>query len=79
LICAIDGARYGDASDGLSPLCGQKVKITNIENGNTVTVTIKDKCPTCKNSNSIDLTVAAFEALGPLNEGVLPIEWEFVN
>jgi expansin (peptidoglycan-binding protein) len=70
-ICAIDQARYGDSGNA-SPLCGQQVKITNTDNGNTVTVTIADDCPTCDNSNSIDLSVAAFEALGSLSEGLLP-------
>ncbi|OAX41951.1 barwin-like endoglucanase [Rhizopogon vinicolor AM-OR11-026] len=77
-ICAIDQARYGDSGNA-SPLCGQQVKITNTDNGNTVTVTVADDCPTCDNSNSIDLSVAAFEALGSLSEGLLPIQWQFVN
>jgi len=70
-ICAIDSARYGN-SGSTSSLCGQQVKITNTDNGNTVTVTIADDCPTCDNANSIDLSVGAFEALGSLSEGLLP-------
>jgi expansin (peptidoglycan-binding protein) len=70
-ICAIDQARYGD-SGNTSPLCGQQVQITNTDNGKTVTVTIADDCPTCDNSNSIDLSVGAFEAIGDLSTGLLP-------
>lgn len=72
-----DKDRYGNAGNE-SPLCGKQVKITNTENGKTVTVTVADDCPTCKNSNSIDLSKAAFEAIAPLSEGVAPISWVFV-
>ncbi|KAI9466322.1 plant expansin [Lactarius psammicola] len=76
-ICAIDADRYGNTS-ARSGLCGKQVKITNTKNGKTVTVTIADACPTCKNGNSIDLSVAAFEAIAPLGDGIAPIEWTFV-
>ncbi|KAG1878029.1 plant expansin [Suillus subalutaceus] len=75
-ICAIDQTRYGN-SGNTSPLCGQQVTITNTDNGNTVTVTIADDCPTCANENSIDLSVAAFEALDSLSVGDIPITWSF--
>jgi rare lipoprotein A (peptidoglycan hydrolase) len=74
----MDQARYGNSGNA-SPLCGQQVKITNNNNGNTVTVTVADDCPTCENSNSIDLSVAAFEALDALSVGEVPITWEFLN
>ncbi|KAG1735268.1 uncharacterized protein EDB91DRAFT_1037187, partial [Suillus paluster] len=50
-----------------SPLCGKQVQITNLSNGKTVTVTVADDCPTCANSESIDLSVAAFEAISDLS------------
>ncbi|KAG2041595.1 RlpA-like double-psi beta-barrel-protein domain-containing protein-containing protein [Suillus americanus] len=75
-ICAIDQARYGNSGE-TSPLCGQQVQITNTDNGNTVVVTIADDCPTCANENSIDLSVAAFEALASLSVGDIPITWSF--
>ncbi|KAG1875206.1 RlpA-like double-psi beta-barrel-protein domain-containing protein-containing protein [Suillus tomentosus] len=77
-ICAMDQSRYGN-SGNTSPLCGQQVQITNQINGNTVVVTIADDCPTCQNSNSIDLSVAAFQALDDLSVGDLPITWKFLN
>lgn len=75
-ICAIDQTRYGN-SGNTSPLCGQQVRITNTDNGNTVVVTIADDCPTCANENSIDLSVAAFQALDSLSVGDIPITWSF--
>ncbi|KAG2158189.1 plant expansin [Suillus bovinus] len=77
-ICAMDQSRYGNSGNA-SPLCGQQVQITNQINGNTVVVTIADDCPTCANSNSIDLSVAAFQALDSLSVGDLPIVWKFLN
>lgn len=75
-ICAMDQDLFGTSGPS-SPLCGKQVKITNTANGNTVTVTVADDCPTCSNSNSIDLSVAAFQALGDMSLGVLPISWQF--
>ncbi|KAL0565246.1 hypothetical protein V5O48_016782 [Marasmius crinis-equi] len=71
-IAAIDQARYGDLG-AVSSLCGKQVSITNNNNGNSVTVTIVDACPTCSNSNSFDLSLGAFEAIGDLSDGRLPI------
>lgn len=73
-ICAMDQDLYGNAGNA-SPLCGKQVTITNTANGKTVTVTVADDCPTCSNANSIDLSVAAFNALGDESQGVLPISW----
>ncbi|KAG2078250.1 barwin-like endoglucanase [Suillus decipiens] len=76
-ICAMDQSRYGN-SGGVSSLCGKQVRITNQDNGNTITVTVADDCPTCQNANSIDLSVAAFQALDSLSVGDIPIVWSFV-
>lgn len=76
-ICAMDQTRYGNSGNA-SPLCGQQVQITNENNGNTIVVTIADDCPTCANENSIDLSVAAFQALDNLSVGDLPIKWKFL-
>lgn len=78
LICAMDQDRYGNSGSS-SPLCGKQVKITNQNNGNTVVVTVADDCPTCDNENSIDLSVAAFEALDSLSTGEVPIVWEYLD
>lgn len=73
-----DSALYGDGSNN-SPLCGKKVIITNTQNGKTVTVTVADECPTCKNKFSIDLSVAAFDAIANESEGEVPISWVYGN
>jgi hypothetical protein len=76
LICAIDQARYGNSGD-VSSLCGKQIEIT-ASNGKTVTVTVADDCPTCINSNSIDLSVGAFKHLASEATGEVPITWKFV-
>ena len=63
----LDSAIYGGGSH-----CGQQVQITNLNNGQTVTVTVADECPTCDNAESIDLSVAAFQALDDLSVGTFP-------
>jgi rare lipoprotein A (peptidoglycan hydrolase) len=78
LIAAIDQARYGSSSKK-SPLCGKKVHITNKSNKKSVTVTIADDCPTCKNKNSIDLSEAAFKQIATEEEGEVEIVWSFVE
>lgn len=77
MIAAIDGDRYGDLG-ARSSLCGKQVSITNTKNGKSVTVTIADACPTCDNSNSIDLSSGAFQQIATLDEGIVPIAWKFV-
>lgn len=76
MIAAIDGDRYGNLSVQ-SGLCGKRVTLTNTNNGKSVTVTIADACPTCDNSNSIDLSVGAFKQIATLDEGIVPISWSF--
>ena len=73
-----DEGRYGDNGNA-SPLCGKQVEIINTDNGKSVVVTIKDDCPTCKNYNSIDLSVAAFKKLDSLDKGQVPIKWRFLS
>lgn len=77
-IAAIDQSRYGNPGE-VSSLCGQQVVITNTKTQATVTVTIEDDCPTCKNGNSIDLSVGAFTQIGTQEEGEVDIVWHFKN
>ncbi|KAI0054136.1 hypothetical protein FA95DRAFT_1530154 [Auriscalpium vulgare] len=76
-VAAIDQTRYGNSGDK-SALCGRQVAITNKKNGNSVTVTIADDCPTCINENSIDLSESAFKQIATEEEGEVPIEWHFL-
>ncbi|RDB21115.1 Papain inhibitor [Hypsizygus marmoreus] len=77
LIAAMDGRRYGNLNVK-SALCGKKVKITNPKNNKSVTVTIADACPTCENSNSIDLSEGAFKQIATLDQGLVGINWSFI-
>jgi len=77
LIAAIDQDRYGDASQK-SSLCGKQVKIINTNNQKSVVVTIADDCPTCTNSNSIDLSKGAFTQIATTDEGQVPIKWQMM-
>jgi len=60
------------------PICqGISVRVTF--NGKTITVPVKDKCPSC-DATHIDLSQAAFQRLAPLDVGVVNgITWQFVN
>ncbi|TFK42532.1 RlpA-like double-psi beta-barrel-protein domain-containing protein-containing protein [Crucibulum laeve] len=77
MIAAIDADRYGNTGQR-SSLCGKQVQITNTKNGKSVTVTIADACPTCENSNSIDLSQSAFNKIATPEEGMVPITWSFL-
>lgn len=58
--------------------CGQNIKVTNTDSGKSIVVKAADTCPTC-NEKSLDLSKGAFEALGSLDQGVLPISWDFTD
>jgi len=77
MIGAIDEDRYGVSSER-SPLCGRRVHITNTDNGKSVTVVLVDDCPTCANSNSIDLSPSAFQQIANPDTGMVPISWYFI-
>lgn len=51
---------------------GTVVRVTNLENGRTVTVTIRDRGPYGE-GRIIDLSKDAFAQLAPLSEGVIPV------
>jgi rare lipoprotein A (peptidoglycan hydrolase) len=77
-VVALALARYGTGSNN-APDCGRKVVVTNDKNGKSVTATVADACPGCKNYNSLDLSVGAFNAIATEAEGVVPISWHYVN
>ncbi|PFH54304.1 hypothetical protein AMATHDRAFT_72811 [Amanita thiersii Skay4041] len=77
LIAAMDYRRYGNLNVK-SDLCGRKIKITNPSNHKSVVVTVADACPTCRNANSIDLSVGAFKRIANLDQGIVGINWSYV-
>ncbi|KAI8061188.1 RlpA-like double-psi beta-barrel-protein domain-containing protein-containing protein [Gongronella butleri] len=62
------------ASDMKKSYCGKKIKV--MYHGKSVLATVVDTCPGCA-SGSIDLSPAAFKALGNLAAGVLAVKWDF--
>jgi len=69
-IVAVNSAQYDSSK------CGQSVSITNTANGKSITATVADMCPGC-GSGSLDLSTGAFQALGDMSAGVLPISWSY--
>jgi len=69
LIAAMDAAIFSQS------LCGRQVSVTNAATQQSVTVTIADKCPGCKNAQSIDLSQGAFDTIASEAQGVVPITW----
>lgn len=63
---ALQTSEYGSGSN-----CGRSLVITNKANGKSTTATVTDMCPGCKNSQSLDLSTAAFNAIGDPDTGVL--------
>ncbi|KAI9272327.1 RlpA-like double-psi beta-barrel-protein domain-containing protein-containing protein [Helicostylum pulchrum] len=76
LIAAISGSLYGSFSKK-SSYCDRKVRVTNKDNGKSVTVTVKDGCPSCDKSH-IDLSPAAFGQIGAFDKGILKVQWNFL-
>ncbi len=57
---------------------GTRVRVTNAENGRSVTVRINDRFPGTK-GRVIDLSEAAFEQLAPTARGVIPVTVEVLG
>ncbi len=61
-------------------LLGRTVRVTNLENGRTVVVRVNDYGPHARlASRVIDLSRAAFERIGPLDSGLLPVQVEVLR
>ncbi len=56
---------------------GTLVKITNLRSGKSVVVRVNDRGPFHK-SRSFDLSKAAYEEIGRLEKGTMPIEYEII-
>ncbi|RSH76614.1 uncharacterized protein EHS24_005499 [Apiotrichum porosum] len=65
-----------DGSTWANTLCGKYAVVTNTANSKTVTVEIVDNCPSCNGADSLDLSPAAFQAIGDMDTGVLDITWQ---
>lgn len=67
-IAALDSRTYGDTGSQ-SSYCGKTIRIS--AGGKSVDVVVADACPTCSNPSSVDLSEAAFQALAPLDTGLI--------
>ncbi|QCX74194.1 Papain inhibitor precursor [Streptomyces sp. YIM 121038] len=77
-LVAVSAAWWTGPNPNNDPLCrGVEVRVTY--QGRTITVPVRDKCPSCA-STHIDLGEAAFRRLAPLETGVISgLTWKFVR
>ena len=57
---------------------GTRLRVTNVRNGRYVTVRVNDRGPFVK-GRVVDLTLAAAEALGMVNEGIAEVTLDIVE
>jgi hypothetical protein len=81
MLVAVPASYWTSANPNLDPLCsGVSVQVTY--NGKTITVPVKDQCPSCE-PNHIDLSQAAFAQFASADSnttpGVLNVSWKFVS
>lgn len=78
-VVALQTLNYQQGEKGsVSEWCGKTIEITNNDNGNTVTATVADECPTCGDQDDIDLSQAAYDALGAESVGELHVSWKIL-
>ena len=75
LLVAAPAALWTTPNPNNDPLCRKSIRVTH--NGRTITVPIKDKCPSCA-SNKIDLSQPAFSRLADTSLGIISVTWEIV-
>ncbi|MDX8054033.1 cysteine/serine endopeptidase inhibitor [Lentzea sp. BCCO 10_0798] len=75
LLVAAPAALWTTPNPNNDPLCRKSIRVTH--NGRTITVPIKDKCPSCA-SNKIDLSQPAFSRLADTSLGIISVNWEIV-
>lgn len=74
MLVAIPAAYWTTANPNNDPLCQKTINVTY--QGRTLTLPIKDKCPSCDASH-IDLSQPAFEQFAPTGVGVIQVDWNF--
>ena len=57
---------------------GTEVKVTNLRTGKSVVVEINDRGP-FHSSRALDLSKAAFNSIGNVSKGTMPVEYEIVD
>ncbi|SDL96200.1 Rare lipoprotein A (RlpA)-like double-psi beta-barrel [Lentzea albidocapillata subsp. violacea] len=75
LLVAAPAALWTTPNPNNDPLCRKSIRVTH--KGRTITVRIKDKCPSCA-SNKIDLSQPAFSRLADTSLGIISVTWQIV-
>ena len=77
-LVAVPASYWTTANPNVDPLCsGVWVQVTY--HGTTVTVPVKDKCPSC-DAGHLDLSKPVFQRFAPTDVGVLTgVTWRFVT
>ena len=75
LLVAAPAALWTTPNPNNDPLCRKSIRVTH--NGKTITVPIKDKCPSCA-STKIDLSQPAFSRLANTSVGIINVTWQIV-
>ncbi|EJL74932.1 septal ring lytic transglycosylase RlpA family protein [Chryseobacterium populi] len=57
---------------------GTTIKVTNLNNGKEVIVRINDRGP-FHSSRALDMSKAAFDEIGNISHGTIPVEYEIVD
>jgi len=57
---------------------GTNIKVTNLNNGKQVIVKINDRGP-FHASRALDISKAAFDEIGDISRGTIPVEYEIVD
>jgi len=57
---------------------GTRVKVTNLRNGESVVVTVNDRGP-FHSSRALDLSKAAYDEIGNLKSGTMPVEYQVID
>ncbi|WP_326984828.1 septal ring lytic transglycosylase RlpA family protein [Chryseobacterium sp. MYb264] len=57
---------------------GTNVKVTNLNNGKEVIVKINDRGP-YHSARALDMSKAAFDEIGNIDHGTIPVEYEIVD
>ena len=57
---------------------GTKLKVTNLRTGKSVIVKVNDRGP-FHSSRALDLSKAAFDEIGNIARGTMPVEYEIID
>jgi expansin (peptidoglycan-binding protein) len=77
MLVAVSASYWTTPNPNNDPICS-RVSVQVTYNGRTITVPVRDKCPSCA-SGHIDLSKPAFAQLADTNLGNIPLTWKFVR